>query len=199
MRRQLNVGETLGETFTAYGAHAGVLLPLAFWLFLAVAIVDGVAGSSFALVAAGIVISNVAGTVYKGMVVGLVRDAREGRRESSVGELFGYVVPVLVPLLLAGLLAGIGIFVGMLLLLVPGLFLLTIWSVIAPAIVIERKRRLRVLRPLPPARPRPRLAGPRGARRRAPDHRGAPASSSRRSPRGSPTARSCGSSSAPSR
>jgi hypothetical protein len=139
MRRQLHVGETLGEAFSAYGAHAGVLLPLAFWLFLAVGVLDGVAGSSFALLSAGIVVGTVAGTVYKGMVVGLVRDVREGRPEPSVGELFANVVPVLVPLLLAGLLAGIAIFAGMLLLLVPGLFLLTIWSLIAPAIVIERK------------------------------------------------------------
>jgi hypothetical protein len=39
----------------------------------------------------------------------------------------------------AGILAGIAIGIGLLLLIVPGLFLLTIWAVLAPVIVIERK------------------------------------------------------------
>jgi hypothetical protein len=46
---------------------------------------------------------------------------------------------VLGPLIVAGILAGIAIGLGLLLLIVPGLFLLTIWAVLAPVIVIERK------------------------------------------------------------
>ena len=45
---------------------------------------------------------------------------------------------MLAPLIGAGILAGIGIAIGFLLLIVPGLFLLTIWAVIAPVIVLER-------------------------------------------------------------
>jgi hypothetical protein len=139
MKRELSVGDTLSEVFAAYGAHAGVLLPVAFWLFLAVAIVDGLVGSSLALLPLVIVVSTVAGTLYQGMVVGLVRDIQDGRRDSSVGELFGYAAPVLLPLIGAGLLSGLGIGVGLVLLVAPGLYLLTIWAVIAPAIVIERR------------------------------------------------------------
>jgi hypothetical protein len=85
-----------------------------------------------------IVISTVAGTLYQGMVVGLVRDIQDGRRDSSVGELFGFAAPVLLPLIGAGILSGLGVGLGLVLLIVPGLFLLTIWAVIAPVIVVER-------------------------------------------------------------
>jgi hypothetical protein len=139
MNRKIEVGDTLSQVFSTYGAHAGVLLPVAFWLFLAVAIVDGLVGSSLALVPLVVVVSTVAGTLYQGMVVGLVRDVQDGRRDSSVGELFGFAAPVLLPLIVAGLLSGLGIGIGIVLLVAPGLFLLTIWAVIAPAIVIERR------------------------------------------------------------
>ena len=138
MNRKLSVGDTLSEVFSTYGAHAGVLLPVAFWLFLVVAIVDGVVGSNLGLLPLVIVVSTIAGTLYQGMVVGLVRDVQDGRRDSSVGELFGFAAPVLLPLIGAGIISGIAIGIGMILLLVPGLILLTIWAVIAPAIVIER-------------------------------------------------------------
>ena len=46
-------------------------------------------------------------------------------------------MPFIVPLIGFGILYGIGVAIGFLLLFVPGLILLTIWSVGAPAIVIE--------------------------------------------------------------
>jgi hypothetical protein len=137
MRRELNVGDTLSEVFSTYGSNAGVLLPLAFWIFLVVAIVDGLIGSNLALLPLIIVVSTIAGTLYQGMVVGLVRDVQDGRRDSSVGDLFNVAMPVLLPLIGAGLLSGIGIGIGFVLVIVPGLILLTIWAVVAPVIVIE--------------------------------------------------------------
>jgi hypothetical protein len=67
------------------------------------------------------------------------RDILDGRRDHSVGSLIRSVTPVLGSLVVAGILAGIGIAIGFVLLIVPGLFLITIWAVIAPVIVIERK------------------------------------------------------------
>ncbi len=40
MDGKVGVGETLRETFAIYRDQAGVLLPVAFWLFLAVAIAE---------------------------------------------------------------------------------------------------------------------------------------------------------------
>jgi hypothetical protein len=69
--------------------------------------------------------------------VELVRDVRDGRMDRSIGETYRAVQPRLPALIVAGILAAIGIGIGFLLLIVPGLFLLTIWSMLVPVIVIE--------------------------------------------------------------
>jgi hypothetical protein len=139
MQRKISVGETLGESFSIYRSQAGVLLPVAFWLFLAVSIVEAFAVDDVGLTLVALVLSLTVSTLYQGMVVGLVNDVQDGRRDYSVGELMLSVAPVVGPLLGAGILAGFGIVGGFLLLIVPGLYLLTIWAVIAPVIVIERR------------------------------------------------------------
>lgn len=138
MDRKLDVNSVISEVFSIYRAQAGVLLPVAFWLFLVVAIVDGLIGSKLSLLPIALAVGTIAGTLYQGTVVGLVRDVQDGRRDSSAGELVRSAMPVVLPLIGAGLLAGIAIGIGLVLLVVPGLFLLTIWAVIAPVIVIER-------------------------------------------------------------
>ncbi len=138
MDRTLDVGATLSEVFSIYGSQAGVLLPVAFWLFLIVAIVNGLITTNLTLLPIALAVSVIAATLYQGMVVGLVRDVQEGRRDSSARELIRSAAPVVGPLIGAGLLSGLGVGVGFLLFVIPGLILLTIWAVIAPVIVIER-------------------------------------------------------------
>lgn len=139
MERRIDVGDTLREVFGIYRDQAGVLLPVAFWLFLVVAVVDGLTAETLSLFWIAIVVSTTVSTLYQGMVVGLVSDIQDGRRDSSVADLMRSVLPILAPLIGAGLLAGLGIGVGLVLLIVPGLYLLTIWAVIAPVIVVERE------------------------------------------------------------
>ena len=74
---------------------------------------------------------------YTGYVVKLVQDVRDGRRDFTVGELFSHAAPFVGTLVLNGILAGIAIAIGCVLIIVPGLILLTIWAVIAPSIVVE--------------------------------------------------------------
>jgi len=138
MKNKLDVGATLSQVFSIYGSHAGVLLPIAFWLFLVVAIVNGLIGGSLIMLALALAVGTIAGTLYQGTVVELVSDVQDGRRDSSAGDLLRSAAPFVLPLIGAGILAGIGIGIGMLLLLVPGLILATIWAVIAPVIVVER-------------------------------------------------------------
>jgi MFS family permease len=136
----LRVGDVLNRVFDLYKEHFGVLIPAAFWLFLVVSILGGVVGRQGAgLLLIVAVVGFAVAILYQGMVVSLVHDVRDGRRDSSVGELFASVGPVFGPLVGASILYGIGVGIGFFLLIVPGCILLTIWAVIAPAIVIERK------------------------------------------------------------
>ena len=137
MRPQLSPGDVIGRAFTIYRDQIGVLLPAALVVFA----VDALARWVFdrgVLALVSVVISLVLATLYEGMVVQLVRDVQDGRRDNTAGELFGSVSPVLVPLIAVSILAGLGIGIGFILLIVPGLVLLTFWSVAAPVVVIER-------------------------------------------------------------
>ncbi len=138
MDRKLDVNSVIGEVFSIYRAQAGVLLPVAFWLFLVVAVVNGLIGASLIMLALALAVGVAAGTLYQGVVVELVSDVQDGRRDSSAGDLLRSATPFILPLIGAGLFAGVCIGLGMILLVVPGLFLLTIWAVIAPVIVVER-------------------------------------------------------------
>lgn len=139
MERKLSVGETLSEAFSIYRDQAGVLLPVAFWLFLGVAVLEGLTEESLGLFLLAIVVALIVATLYQGMVVGLVKDVQDGRRDNSVGDLMRSVAPVVLPLLGAGIVIGLGAGLGFLLLVVPGLYLVTIWAVTAPVIVVERR------------------------------------------------------------
>jgi MFS family permease len=138
--RTLSVGEVLNRVFDLYKQHFGVLIPAAFWLFLVVSILSGIVGQhDVGLLLVVAVVTFAVAILYQGMVVSLVHDVQDGRRDSSVGDLFRAVSPVLGALVGASLLYGIGVGIGFFLLIVPGCILLTIWAVIAPAIVIEKR------------------------------------------------------------
>jgi hypothetical protein len=138
MVKRVDVGQVLSRVFAIYTAQAATLLPAAFVVFLVVGILNGLLARTFVLFPLTFAISIIAGTLYQGMVVALVNDVQDGRRDYTVGELFRAVTPVLFPLILAGFLAGLGIGIGFILIIVPGLILATIWAVIGPAIVVER-------------------------------------------------------------
>ncbi len=85
MSSKLNVGAILSEVFSTYRDQAVVLLPVAFWLFLVVAIVSGVTRRNPALLAIDFAVSLIAVTLYQETVVGAgVR--RQGRPARLLGR-----------------------------------------------------------------------------------------------------------------
>lgn len=139
--QQLDIGGVLSRVFNTYKDNAIVLLGGALVVFLPVAIVNALLRTNLRSFIVGVlvaVVSTIGTYLFQGMVVQLVRDVQDGRRDSSMGQLFSSVVPVLGALIAVGILGGLGVGIGLLLLIVPGLFLLTIWAVISPVVVVER-------------------------------------------------------------
>ena len=95
-------------------------------------------GAAVLLALLGLATAVIGATWLQGAFVYAVQDARDGTFDASIGQIFSRVAPSILPLLAAGLLAGLGIALGFLLLIVPGLFLITIWAVVAPVIVVEK-------------------------------------------------------------
>jgi hypothetical protein len=123
-----------------YGNNAPALVGSAFVVFAVFGLVSGLLETrgGIVLVLLAAIIRLVGYSLYTGFVVRLVQDVRDGRRDQTVGDLFSSAVPAVWSLIAFGILFGLGVAIGLVLIIVPGLILLTIWSVGAPAIVVER-------------------------------------------------------------
>jgi hypothetical protein len=140
MQDRLDVGAVIRKAWHIYVDQAPVLMPAAAAVFVVTGIVAALLASSGSigglLIAEVIVI--VAGMLFTAMVVELVADVQDGRRDSTPGQLLRAAAPVLGQLIGVGVLAGIAIVIGLFAFVVPGLILITIWSVFVPVIVLER-------------------------------------------------------------
>ena len=141
MKTKLDVAGIFERIFAIYRDQFTLLIPAALVLFVPVAVLSGLIYAGDVSILGALLVaalSTIATYWFQGMVVEAARDIMDGRRDHSVGSLFRSAMPVIGPLLVAGILGGIAVGIGLLLLIIPGLFLLTIWAVIAPVIVIER-------------------------------------------------------------
>ena len=138
MREHLDIGRAFSAIFDLYKNNAAPLLGSALIIFLGTAVLVAlllVVSPIFVLLSLPVLIA--AQFWYQGMVIELVNRVHAGSGVPGIGELFSAVGPRIGRLIVAGILAGLGIAVGLILLIAPGLYLMTIWAVIAPVIVIE--------------------------------------------------------------
>ena len=143
--RQLDTAGVFEAVFDIYRKQAGLLLPAALLVQLLPALVSGLLREgdvSLVVLAVAAVVTFVVNIMFQGAVVEAVNDIRDGRRDHTIGSLFRSIVPVLGALTVAAVLGGLGIAFGFLLLIVPGLVLLTWWALLGPVIVMERTRAL---------------------------------------------------------
>jgi hypothetical protein len=131
-------GDVLRRSWELYRAHWRHLVTIAAVVFVPL----GAVTAPLALLGwPGIVGANLldlsALFLVNGALVRAVDDARKRRPDLSVAETFRQTGPRLLVLAVAGVLAAVGIFIGLLLVVVPGLVLLTWWFVLSPVVVLE--------------------------------------------------------------
>ncbi len=97
-------------------------------------------GSGAALWGLLTVVVGLVGTFWvQGALTFAVDDVRDGRIDTTIGELYRRTQPFLGALIVAGILAGLAIGIGLILFIVPGLYLLSRWALIVPTIVLEKR------------------------------------------------------------
>src|SRR5690242_14439536 len=129
------------EAWNLYKAQWRHLLSISFIVYLAVAIIAVLLTALLTWLGAilAALISLIAIFWLEAALVKAVQDIRDGRADLSIGETFAAAQARLAPVVVAGVIASIAILIGFVLLIIPGLVLLTFWCLIIPAIVIESK------------------------------------------------------------
>lgn len=141
----MSVGGVLDEAWNLYKRFFWRFVGTAFVVFAALDLLTALADraghsgrSSAVLWALASLVIGVIGYFWvQAALVATVEDVRDGRADRSISETYGAVRPRLASAIFAGLLAGLGIAIGFVLLIVPGLYLLTIWSMVIPVVVLE--------------------------------------------------------------
>jgi hypothetical protein len=131
----------IGEAWGLYKTHWRHLLTFSFAVYVAVAVIGALLAAALTWLGAILAafVSLVAVFWLQAALVKAVDDVRDGRADLSLGETFAAAREHLGAVLVAGILAAIGIIVGLILLIVPGLVLMTWWAVIVPTIVLENR------------------------------------------------------------
>jgi hypothetical protein len=143
----MSVGDVLSESWGLYTRFFWRLVATAAVLFVFLDLLEAILYSLARHSSAGgvffgllsLVVTLVGSFWVQGALVEAVQDVRDGKVDSTISELYSRVGPRLPALIAAGVLAAIGIGIGFILLIAPGLFLLTRWCMIVPAIVLENK------------------------------------------------------------
>jgi len=135
----MQASAVIGKAWETYKAHWRHLVPLAFVVYVLISLLVFLLTALLGWLGAflGFFVSFAGLFWLQGALVLAIDDVRDGRADLSISETLDRAMPHVGTLALAGLLAGLAITVGLFLLIVPGLYLLTIWLVIIPAIMLE--------------------------------------------------------------
>jgi hypothetical protein len=133
--QSISPGAVVSRIWEIYRDQFAVLVPAAVLLYALEFVISLVLPAVLAIVL--VLLFWALSILYQGMVVELVQDVQDGRRDHSIGQLLRSVEPVFWPLVAVSILFGLGVAVGFILLIIPGLILLVLWSVVAPVTVLE--------------------------------------------------------------
>jgi len=154
--RRVSIGRVFQRAFSAIAFNPAVMLGLALvvgalpgllmtWVFFQIGLTSPEAlrngsasfGSFFGAILISSLISMIISALVQAALTRATVAANEGRRV-TFGESLSSALSVVAPLIGLSILFAFGVAIGFMLLLVPGLILLTMWAVAVPALVIER-------------------------------------------------------------
>jgi hypothetical protein len=146
-RGAFDLGRVIQRTFTSISQNAAVFfgaavmlvgIPSALAAFGQGDLMTTASGSSFLFVAFGTVLYLVGLYILQGVVVKAAVNGFHDK-STSFGDAFNVGIQMFLPLLGLGIVAGLGMVLGYALLIVPGVILTVLWSVAAPAVVVEKR------------------------------------------------------------
>src|SRR4051812_639150 len=138
---KLDTAAVFDTGFQLYGSQFLVFIGTALIVFIPVGLLAGLAAASGSagLIIVALLIGVVAQALYTGSVVLAVQDMRDGRRDFNVFDLLKGAAPFALTLILAGILYVLGAVLSLVGLIVGAFVFLTWFSLIAPAIVVEKR------------------------------------------------------------
>ena len=121
-----------------YKRHATHFILISFVIFLVIALISALLSLAAGTIGAFIALIFAVFGVFllQAALTKAVQDVRDGRADLDLGQTVSAALPFVGAVAIASILAAIGIGIGFVLVIVPGLILLTFWSLIVPEIVI---------------------------------------------------------------
>ncbi|HEY1818528.1 MAG TPA: hypothetical protein VGG83_01265 [Trebonia sp.] len=128
----------LGEAWALYRRYASHFILISCAIYLVIAIINALL--TWALGSVGVIIGLVI-TLFgmfllQAALVKAVQDVRDGRVDLDLRGTISAAAPFVGTVAVASILASIGIAIGFALIIVPGLILITFWSLLVPEIVV---------------------------------------------------------------
>ncbi len=128
----------LSEAWALYKRHAAHFILISFVIYLVVAVITALLSlvlGSFGAIVGGL-LSLVGIFLLQAALVKAVQDARDGRIDLDLRATINAALPFVGSVAIASIFASIAIGIGFVLIIIPGLILLTFLSLIVPEIVV---------------------------------------------------------------
>ncbi|MDQ2700855.1 MAG: hypothetical protein M3Y23_05945, partial [Actinomycetota bacterium] len=134
----LDIGGVFEATTEIYKKSFGTVWIVALILMVPTAIIVGLTNDNTFLSLIGSLVQLVATAWLAGSIIRVVQDVEaDGRVDLSFGEILGSVSGKLVSIILLQIVVGILVGIGFVFCIVPGVFLLLMWAVAIPSMVVE--------------------------------------------------------------
>lgn len=128
----------LSEAWALYRRHAAHFILISFAIYLVIGVINALLAWGLGSVGAsiGVIFSLFGVFLLQAALVKAVQDVRDGRVDLDLRGTISAAAPFVGAVAIASILASIAIGIGFILIIVPGLVLITFWSLLVPEIVI---------------------------------------------------------------